>query len=72
MKKIKWDLSRWNLTAFLGIAQRVEAIKINLLQRLLYLFQTTQAELATEKFQELDKMISRFIRQRKKPRIRSL
>ena len=43
---------------------------MNVLPRLLYLFQNIPVELPKEKFQELDKLISRFIWQGKKPRIR--
>lgn len=68
--KIKSDLTRWNLIPFLGLGQRVEVIKMNLLPRLLYLFQNIPVELPKGKFQELDKLISRFIWQGKKPRIR--
>lgn len=67
--KIKLDLTRWNLVLFLGLEQRVEAIKMNVLPRLLYLFQNIPAEHPNEKFQELDKLISRFIWQGKRPRI---
>lgn len=68
--QIKSDLTRWNLVPFQGLGQRVEAIKMNVLPRLLYLFQKIPAELPKEKFQELDKLISRFIWQGKRPRIR--
>lgn len=61
ISKIKSDLSRWSLLPFLSIAQKVEAIKINILPRLLYLYQTIPAELPTRKFQELDKIMSRFV-----------
>ena len=54
---------------FLGLGQRVESIKMNVLPRLLYLFQNIPAELPKGKFQELDKLISRFIWQGKRPRI---
>ena len=70
ISKIKSDLSRWSLLPFLSIAQKVEAIKINILPRLLYLFQTIPAEIPARQFQELDKIISRFIWQGGKPRIR--
>ena len=65
----KLNLTRWNLVPFLGLGQRVEAIKMNVLPRLLYLFQNIPAELPEGKFQELDKLISRFIWQGKRPRI---
>lgn len=31
ISRFKSDLARWNLVPFLGVAQRVEAIKMNLL-----------------------------------------
>lgn len=48
----------------------MEIIKMNVLPRLLYLFQNKAVELPKETFQELDKLISRFIWQGKRPRIR--
>lgn len=67
---MKSDLSRWSLLPFLSIAQKVEAIKINVLPRLLYLFQTIPAEIPTRQFQELDKIISRLIWQGRKLQIK--
>ncbi len=69
ISKIKSDLTRWDLVPFLGLGRRVEAIKMNVLPRLLHLFQNIPVELPKGKFQELDKLISRFIWQGKRPRI---
>lgn len=70
ISKIKADLFRWNLIPFLSLAQRVEAVKMNILPRLLYLFQTIPIECGMARLQELDKMISRFVWGGKKPRIK--
>lgn len=67
---IKTDLSKWNLMPYLGLASRVEVIKMNILPRLLYLFQNLPVELSEKELKELDKIISRFIWQGAKPRIR--
>uniref|UniRef100_A0A3B3WIQ9 Reverse transcriptase domain-containing protein n=1 Tax=Poecilia mexicana TaxID=48701 RepID=A0A3B3WIQ9_9TELE len=70
MTKIKNDISRWNLIPYLGLMHRVEAIKMMMLPKLLYLFQTLPAEPPKCMFQEIDKLISRFIWQGKQPRNR--
>lgn len=54
----------------MGITQRVEVIKINVLPRLLYLFQSLPVEVTEGEFREWDKMISRYIWQGQRPRIR--
>ena len=48
----------------------VETIRINVLPRLLYLFQMLPIEVPKSTFDTLDKLISQFIWQRKRPRIR--
>lgn len=67
--KIKSALTMWNLLPFVGLGQRVETIKMNMLPRLCYLFQNIAVELLKGTFQEFDKLISRFIWQGKGPRI---
>ena len=68
--KIKSDLHRWNLISFLSLSSRVNAVKMNILPRLLYIFRTLPVEINDNQFREWDKWISRFIWQGKKPRIR--
>lgn len=40
LSKIQLDLSRWNVIQFLNVCAGVESIRINILPRLLYIFQT--------------------------------
>lgn len=67
---IRADLQRWTLIPFLSLNSKVESIRMNILPRLLYLFQALPAEVPTNQFIEWDKLISRFLWQGKKPRIR--
>ena len=67
---IKSDIQRWSLIPFLSLHSRVESIRMNVLPRLLYLFQSLPVEIPMKQFIEWDKMISRFLWQSKKPRIR--
>lgn len=67
--KLRADIQRWNVIPFLNLGDRVEIIKINMLPRLLYLFQTLPLKVPEEQFKEWDKWIMRFIWQGKKSRI---
>lgn len=68
--KIKGDISRWNLIPFLSMSSRVESVKMNILPRLLYLFQSLPVNIPMQHFLEWDKLFSRFIWKGRKPRIR--
>lgn len=67
---VKLDIQRWNVIPFLSLSSRIESIKMNILPRLLYLFQSLPVEVPPKQFSEWDKLISRFIWQGKRPRVR--
>lgn len=67
---IKNDIHRWNAVSFLSFSQRIDAIRVNVLPRYLYLFQALPTEIPQTHWSELNKTISRFIWQGKKPRIK--
>ncbi len=69
VSKIKQDLVRWDLLSFLSMGSRIESIKINILPRLLYLFQTLPAKISDKQFIEWDKSFSRYIWQGKNPEL---
>ena len=65
-QKIKEDIRRWNLIPVLGFESRIESVKMNILPRVLYLFQTVSVEITDRQFNEWDKLLSRYIWQGKK------
>lgn len=56
-QKIKEDIKRWNLIPILSFESRIESVKINILPRVLYLFQTLPNEISDKQFNEWDKLI---------------
>uniref|UniRef100_A0A669DS28 Reverse transcriptase domain-containing protein n=1 Tax=Oreochromis niloticus TaxID=8128 RepID=A0A669DS28_ORENI len=67
-KEIKSDMSRWSLLP-LDMSNRIEIIKMNVLPRILYLFQSLPLEIPQKQFDEWDRWISRFIWNSRRPRV---
>lgn len=60
-KKIREDIRRWDLIPFLNFGSRVDSVKMVILPKLLYFFQSLPLDISDQQFQEWDKLISRFI-----------
>lgn len=69
IKEIKKDLNRWDMLP-LSLLGRTECVRMNILPRLLFLFQSLPVFVPQSTFKLLEKMISKFIWQNKRPRIR--
>lgn len=67
--QIKSDLARWEILP-LSLFGRIETIRMNILPRLLFLFQALPVWIPAAVFKSLDKMMSTFIWQKRKPRIK--
>lgn len=67
-QNIKVDLGRW-APLTIGLYGRIEIVKMNVLPRLLFLFQSLPIEIPIKQFNEWKRMISQFIWQSKKPRV---
>lgn len=48
--KIKEDIERWNTIPFMTLISRIEVIKMNVLSRILYLFQNLPVEIPNKDF----------------------
>ena len=68
-QELRRDIERWSTLQF-DLSSRIEIIKINVLPRLLYLFQTVPVMIPPKQFMEWDRWISRFIWGGRRPRIR--
>lgn len=69
IKEIKNDVTWWTVLP-LSLLGRVETVRMNLLPRLLFLFQSLPVRVPAPTFTMLDKLISKFIWQNIRPRIR--
>lgn len=68
-KEIKKDLEKW-VNLDLSLLGRIATIKMNILPRFLYLFQTIPIMIKDQIFMNWQKEITKFIWQKKKPRIK--
>ncbi len=68
-KKIYDDLGGWGFLP-LHFGSRIRSVKMNILPRLLYLFLSLPIEIPQEQFREWNKHISRFIWDKKRPRVK--
>lgn len=68
--KIKSDLQRWNSVPFLDLYSRVESIRMNILPRMLYLFQCLPIKIPQKHFDEWDRLIAKYLWQHKRARIK--
>ena len=66
-KEIKSDISKWTLLP-LDVSNRIEIIKMNVLPRLLYFFQSLPLEVPQKQFDEWNAWISRFVWNNRRPR----
>lgn len=69
LDQIKKDLNRWEILP-LSLFGRVETVKMNVLPRLLYLFMSLPIRIPAAFFKKMQKMISTFIWQKRKARIK--
>lgn len=68
-REIKTDLDRW-VPLTLSMYDRIETIKMNILPRLLFFFQSLPVEIPKKQFDEWNRLISRFVWRGQKPRVR--
>jgi len=68
-ESIRIDIQRWS-TYPLDLSDRIKVVKMNILPRLLYLFQSLPVNIPSKQFTEWDKLLSKFIWDGKRPRVR--
>ena len=69
MQEVKKDLNRWDVLP-LSLLGRIESVRMNILPRFLFLFQSLPISVPNSTFLALDKLITTFIWQKRKPRVR--
>ena len=69
VREINQDLTRWDVLP-LSLLGRIESVRMNILPRLLFLFQSLPILVPQSTFKLLEKLISKFIWQNRRPRIR--
>ena len=69
ISQVKNDLERWEMLP-LSLVGRVETIRMNVLPRLLFLFCSLPIVVPVPTFKLLDRLVSWFIWQNKRPRVR--
>lgn len=69
IEKIKKDLERWTVLP-LTIVGRIESLRMDVVPRLLYLFQMLPINIPNSAFNEIDKLFSNFIWQGKRSSIK--
>lgn len=69
IKQIRGDLIRWDILP-LSLFGRIETIRMNVLPRLLFLFQALPIRVPISSFKMLNKLISQFIWQHKRSRVK--
>lgn len=62
-------MKRWNLIPYLSLYSQIESIKMNVLPRLLYVFETLPIQIDQIQFNEWDRIISRYLWEGKRPRV---
>lgn len=68
IKEIRKDPNRWDVLPP-SCFGRIESVRMNILPRLLFFFQYLPIPVPQSTFQQLEKLISKFIWQNKRPRI---